>query len=67
LEEEANKNPDVEKPEFFDISSYGVPVAIFGMLYMFIFSRFLLPGDKDKAVKCEYSPLVDLLSRIGYR
>lgn len=29
---------------FFDISIYGVPVAISGMIYMIIFAPILLPG-----------------------
>lgn len=33
---------------FFDISTYGVPVAIFGMIYMMIFAPVLLPGKTNE-------------------
>lgn len=33
---------------FFDISIYGVPVAIFGMIYMMLFAPCLLPGKKSE-------------------
>ncbi|GMH35609.1 hypothetical protein BSKO_03477 [Bryopsis sp. KO-2023] len=36
------------KPGFFDISKYGVPVAISGMIYMMIFAPLLLPGKSNE-------------------
>lgn len=33
---------------FFDITPYGVPYALFGMCYSLIFSKWLLPGGETR-------------------
>ena len=38
--------PDAEPIGMFDLSMYGVPVALSGFAYILIFSPFLLPGGK---------------------
>ena len=41
--------PDAKPIGMFDLSMYGVPVALSGFAYILIFSPFLLPGGKKTA------------------
>lgn len=46
---------------FFDISLYGVPVAIFGMIYMMLFAPLLLPGKaNERRTSGEHHKVMDL-------
>lgn len=40
---------------FFDIGKFGVPVAVGGLIYMFIFSPVLLPGNSKTRVRYSQS------------
>lgn len=47
----------LEGQGFFDIGKFGVPVAIAGLVYMFLFSPLLLPGLSQNSYRCEISNL----------
>lgn len=59
--------------KMFDLSRFGVPVAIAGIMYIVIFSPFLLPGMPVSnihihmiALGCDYLSAVDVLSLSGH-
>ena len=54
--------PDAKPIGMFDLSMYGVPVALSGFAYILIFSPFLLPGGKKTAADGGGSGVEDSLA-----
>ena len=54
--------PDAKPIGMFDLSMYGVPVALSGFAYILIFSPFLLPGGKKTAADGGGSGIEDSLA-----
>ena len=48
----AEEGEQIPKQSFFDIGKFGVPVAVGGLIYMYLFSPLLLPGLSQNQVQC---------------
>ena len=48
----AEEGEQIPKQSFFDVGKFGVPVAVGGLIYMFLFSPLLLPGHSENQVQC---------------
>ena len=52
MAESAEEGEEIPKQSFFDIGKFGVPVAVGGLIYMYLFSPLLLPGLSESQVQC---------------
>ena len=48
----AEEGEQIPEQSFFDIGKFGVPVAVGGLIYMYLFSPLLLPGLSESQVQC---------------